>query len=110
MDIFYKALISILCIILLLSTGFSLCLSVADEIETNNYFFSATQLLAESNYNEEVKASLIADAKERGYELTIDIHDSGKAGAYKYANVTLTYAFKIDLFDITLTRVKQRIV
>ena len=38
MDIVYKVLITILSIIILLSTGLSLTLSIADEIEVNQYY------------------------------------------------------------------------
>ena len=104
MDIFYKVLITILCIILLLSTGLSITLSIADEIETNQYFNSITETLVDSHYNEIIKDKLIEEATENGYLLTIEILGSTKPGSYKYAIVTLSYEFHLDLFHITFIR------
>lgn len=110
MDIIYKVLITILSVIILLSTGLSLTLFIADEIETNQYFTSVTKTLVDSHYNEHVKDLLTEEAREKGYELTIQIYGSTTPGAYKYAEVTLSYDFHLDLFHISLPRVKQKII
>lgn len=110
MDIIYKVLITLLSIVILLSTGFSLTLSIADEIETHQYFSSVTETLIDSHYNEEISQMLIAEAFEKGYQLTIEIFGSTAPGAYKYAVVTLSYDFHLDMFHITLPREKQKII
>ena len=73
MDIIYKIFITILSVIILLSTGFSLTLCIADEIETNQYFSSVTKTLADSHYSERVKEMLIEEVAEKNYTLTIQI-------------------------------------
>ena len=110
MDIIYKALITILSIILLLSTGLSLTLSMADELERNHYFTSITETLVDSHYSEEVKTMLIDDAAEKGCELRIEIFGSNAPGFYKYAEVTLSYNFQLEMFGIVLPRVKHKII
>ena len=110
MDIIYKALITILSIILLLSTGFSLTISMAEEIECNHYFTSVTEMLVDSHYSENVKTLLIEDAKQKGCELNIEIYGSTSPGSYKYAEVTLSYDFHLDMFGIRLPRVKHKII
>lgn len=110
MDIIYKAIITILSIILLLSTGFSLTLSMADEIERNHYFTSITETLVDSHYSENVKMLLIEDAKQKGCELNIEILGSCNPGCYKYAEVTLFYDFHLDMFGIVLPREKHKII
>lgn len=110
MDIIYKALITVLSIILLLSTGFSLTLSMADEIERNHYFMSVTEALVDSHYNENVKTFLIEEAKQKGCELRIEILGSNAPGYYKYADVTLSYDFHLDMFGIVLPRIKHKII
>ena len=110
MDIIYKVLITILSIIVLLSTGLSLTLCIADEIETNHYFASVAETLADSHYNENIKELLIAEAEEKNYDLDIQIFGSTTPGSYKYAELTLTYEFRLDMFGIVLERVKQKII
>ncbi|MBR2045128.1 MAG: hypothetical protein IJ958_03210 [Agathobacter sp.] len=110
MDIIYKVLITILSVIILLSTGFSITLSIADEIETNHYLASVTETLIDSHYSEQVKEQLIEEASEKGYLLNIELYGSTKPGAYKYAIITLSYEFHLDMFDITLPREKQKII
>lgn len=110
MDIIYKVLITILSVIILLSTGFSLTLSIADEIETNHYFTSVTKTLVDSHYNENIMNLLIEEAEIKGYELSIDVFGSTAPGSYKYAEVSLSYDFHLDMFDIVLNRVKQKII
>lgn len=110
MDIIYKVLITILSIIILLSTGLSLTLSVADEIETNQYFASVTETLVDSHYSSSVIQQLIEEATGKNYELSIKVYGSNRPGAYKYAQVTLTYKFRLDLFGISLQRTKQKII
>ncbi len=110
MDIIYKVLITIFSVILLLSTGLSLTLSIADEIEVNQYFNSVTETLMDSHYNEQVSQILIEEAREKGYELTIQIFGSTNPGSYKYAKVTLTYHFQVNLFHISLQRTKEKII
>lgn len=110
MDIIYKALVTILSIILLLSTGFSITLSMADEIERNHYFTSITETLANSHYNENVRLFLIEDAEQKGCELNIELLGSNTPGHYKYAKVTLSYDFHLDMFGIVLPRIKQKII
>lgn len=110
MDIIYKVLITILSIILLLSTGLSLTLSIADEMETNHYLTSVTETLVNSHYNESVADLLVTEASEKGYTLTIEIFGSTAPGSYKYAEITLTYDFCLDMFDILLHRTKQKII
>lgn len=110
MDIIYKVLITILSVIILLSTGLSLTLSIADEIETNHYFTSVTETLVDSHYNKNVAQLLIEEAEEKGYNLTIQIFGSTSPGSFKYAEVTLSYEFHLDMFGIVLNRVKQKIV
>lgn len=110
MDIIYKVLITILSMIILLSTGLSLTLCIADEIETNHYFTSVTEALLDSHYNEQISQQLIEEAEEKGYTLTIQIFGSDKPGAYKYAEVVLSYEFHLNIFDITIPRAKQKIV
>ena len=82
MDIIYKVLITILSIIILLSTGFSVTLCIADEIETNHYFTSVAETLIDSHYNEQIIEQLIEEAAEKDYELTIEIFGSTAPGAY----------------------------
>ena len=110
MDIVYKVLITMFSVILLLSTGLSLTLSIADEIEVNQYFASVTETLMDSHYNEQISQSLIQEANTYGYNLDIQIFGSTNAGSYKYAKVTLTYHFNINLFQISLQRTKTKIV
>lgn len=110
MDIIYKVLITILSIIILLSTGFSVTLCIADEIETNHYFTSVSETLIDSHYNEQIIEQLIEEAAEKDYELTIKIFGSTAPGAYKYAIVTLSYEFHLDMFHITIPREKQKII
>ena len=110
MDIVYKVLITIFSVIILLSTGLSLTLSIADEIEINQYFTSVTETLVDSHYNEHVSQLLIHEAKENGYDLVIQLFGSTAPGAYKYAKVTLTYHFNINLFHISLPRMKEKII
>lgn len=110
MDIIYKALITILSVIILFSTGLSLTLGIADEIETNHYFTSAANLLADSHYNENVMKMLVEDAKEKGYELSIQVFGSTSPGSHKYAKLTLNYKFHLDLFGIILNRTKEKII
>ena len=73
MDIIYKVLITILSVIILLSTGLSLSLCIADEIETTHYFASVAETLANSHYSENIKHQLITEAEEKDYELDIQI-------------------------------------
>lgn len=110
MDIVYKVLITILSIIILLSTGLSLTLSIADEIEVNQYFTSVTETIADSHYSEKVSQLLVEEASEKGYELDIQLFGSTAPGAYKYAKVSLTYHFQINLFHISLQRTKEKII
>lgn len=110
MDIIYKVLITILSIILLLSTGLTLTLGIADEIETNQYFASVTETLVDSHYSQKVIDQLVEEAAEKDYELSIQLYGATLPGSYKYAQVTLTYEFHLPLFDIRLKRVKQKIV
>ena len=110
MDIIYKTLITLLSLTLLLSTGFALTLSAVDEIETIQYFDSATRLLAESNYSEETISYLIDNASEQGFFLSIEVYDSHLPGFKKYASVTLNYTYRIPLFKITLDRTKHKII
>ena len=65
MDIIYNIFITILSVIILLSTGLSLTLGIADEIETNQYYSSVTKTLTDSHYNEHVKELLIEEAAEK---------------------------------------------
>lgn len=110
MDIIYKVLITILSVIILLSTGLSLSLCIADEIETTHYFASVAETLANSHYSENIKHQLITEAEEKDYELDIQIFGSTMPGTYKYAELTLTYEFRLDMFGIVLERVKQKII
>lgn len=110
MDIIYKVLITMLSVIILLSTGLSLTLSIADEIETNHYFASVAETLVDSHYNERVKDLLIEEAEAKGYTLTIQMFGSSAPGAHKYAKVTLSYEFHLDMFGIVLNRSKQKIL
>lgn len=110
MDIIYKVLITLLSVLILLATGFSLTLSIADEIETNQYFASVTETLADSHYNENVIHLLEEEAAEKGYELTIQLYGSTKPGSHKYAEVTLSYEFHLDLFGISIPRIKQKVI
>ena len=110
MDLIYKVFITILSIILLLSTGLSLTLGIADEIETNQYFASVTETLVNSHYSQHVIDELVEEAAEKDYELSIKLYGSTLPGSYKYAEVTLTYQFHLYLFNIHLERVKQKIV
>lgn len=110
MDIIYKVLITILSIIILFSTGLSLTLCIADEIETNQYFASVTETLADSNYSQEVIELLIEEAAQKNYQLSVQIYGSTLPGTYKYAQVTLSYEFRLDMFGIALNRTKQKIV
>ncbi len=110
MDIIYKVLITIFSVIFLLSTGLSLTLCIADELEVNSYFASVTKTLVDSHYNEQVCDLLISEAKENGYVLNIQIFGSTTPGVYKFAKVTLSYHFKINLFHISLPRTKTKIV
>ena len=110
MDIIYKTLITILSILLLLSAGLSLTLSIADEIEINHYFSSITKTLVDSHYNEQVADLLIEEAKQKEYELIIDIYGSTTPGTYKYAEVTLSYDFHLDMFHIVLPRAKRKLI
>lgn len=110
MDIIYKVLITIFSVMILLSTGLSLTLSIADEIEINQYFNSVSETLADSHYNEQVSQLLIEEATEKGYELTIQIFGSTKPGSYKYAKISLTYQFQVPLFQISLERSKEKII
>ena len=110
MDIIYKVLITMLSVILLLSTGLSLTLSIADEIEVTQYFASVAETLVDSHYNEAVSEMLVEEARELGYELTIQVFGSTKPGAYKYAKLTLAYPYQIKLFHISLPRSKEKIV
>lgn len=110
MDTIYKVLITILSILLLLSTGLSLSLSIAQEIDTNHYFSSVAETLADSHYNKNVANLLIEEALEKGYTLTIDFYGSSPPGAQKYAELTLSYTYHLDMFGIALDRTKQKIV
>lgn len=110
MDIIYKTLITLLSVIVLLSTGLSMTLSIADEIEINQYFSSVSKTLTDSHYNEHVSQSLIKEAEENGYGLSIQIYGSTAPGSYKYAKVSLSYYFQIPLFHISLQRTKEKIV
>ena len=110
MDIIYKVLITILSIIILLSTGFSVTLCIGDEIEINHYFTSVAETLIDSHYNEQIIEQLIEEAAEKDYELTIEVFGSTAPGAYKYAIVTLSYEFHLDMFHISIPREKQKII
>lgn len=110
MDIIYKTLITMLSILLLLATGLSLTLSIADEIEINHYFSSVTKTLVDSHYNEEVADLLIEEAEQKGYVLTIHMYGATAPGAYKYAEVTLSYHFHLDMFHIDSPRIKRKII
>lgn len=110
MDIIYKVLITILSIIILLSTGLSLTLNIADEIETNQYFASVSETLVDSHYSPFVIQQLTEEAAEKDYELSIEVYGSTLPGSYKYAQVTLTYEFHLDMFGIRFNRVKQKII
>jgi hypothetical protein len=110
MDIIYKAFITVLSLILLLSAGLSLTLSMADEIERNHYFASVTELLVDSHYNENIKNLLIEEAQQKGCELQIELLGSNSPGSYRYAEVTLLYDFHLDMFGIVLPRVKHKII
>lgn len=110
MDIIYKALITIFSIILLLSAGLSITIGMADEIERSHYFTSVTEMLVDSHYSEHVKTLLIEDAKQKGCNLNIEILGSNDSGSYKYAEVTLSYDFHLEMFGIVLPRVKQKII
>ena len=110
MDIVYKVLISLFSIILLISTGLSLTLSIADEIEVTHYFTSISEAIIDSHYSEVVAEKLIDEASENGYELSIQFFGSNVPGAYKYAKVSLTYDFQVKLFHISLTRTKEKII
>lgn len=110
MDTIYKVLITILSILLLLSTGLTLSLTIADEIETTHYFSSVAETLANSHYNENVSDLLIEEAKEKGYTLHIEHYGSSLPGSQKYAQLTLSYTYHLDMFGIALTRTKQKII
>lgn len=110
MDTIYKVFITILSILLLLSTGLSLSLSIADEIETNHYFSSISETLVNSHYNENVSNLLMEEAKEKGYELSIQLYGSSTIGSQKYAQLTLSYDYHLDMFGIVFNRTKQKIV
>ena len=110
MELIYKVFITILSIILLLSTGLSLTICIADEIETNQYFASVTETVINSHYCPQVIDELVEEATEKDYELLIEVYGSTLPGSYKYAQVTLTYELHLYLFDIHLERVKQKIV
>ena len=110
MDIIYKVLITMLSVIILLSTGLSLTLCIADEIEINHYFTSIAETVIDSHYNEQVINQLIKEAEEKGYELSIEMFGSTIPGTYKYAEITLSYEFHLDMFHIVWNRVKQKIV
>ena len=64
----------------------------------------------DSHYNEQIIEQLIEEAAEKDYELTIEIFGSTAPGAYKYAIVTLSYEFHLDMFHITIPREKQKII
>lgn len=110
MEIIYKVLISLLCIMLIVSSGLALSLSSAMEIETNNYFENISQTVAESNYSQSVIDRLIAHASETGHTLSIVVHGENRAGLSRYAEITLRYTYKIPLFGISIDKVKQKVL
>lgn len=110
MDIIYKVLIIVLGVALLISGGYALMMNHSNDIAVNNYFEAVTQTIIESDYNDGVIEACIEEAENLGYALTVDVHGNGKAGAKKYAVITLSYTSEIKLFDVSLEKVKQKVI
>lgn len=110
MDIVFKVCATVLSVMILFATGLSFSVSNAAEINTNNYFESISRTVIESNYNDTVINTLIEDATEKGHVLLIDVYGLGRVGEKKYADIRLKYKYKVELFDISIERTKQKVL
>lgn len=110
MDIIYKVFTGIMSAVILASAGHAFIISFSTEISVNNYFEAVTQTIAESDYNEAVVEKCMDEAASYGYELTVQIYGADAFGVKKYADVKLVYTSRIGMFDITLSKVKQKVV
>lgn len=110
MDIVYKVTVAVLCAVVLASGGYALMMSHSNDIAANNYFETVTQTIVESDYNDDVIAMCIDEAKSYGFTLEVYVHGNKMHGTNKYAEITLTYTSEIKLFGVSVGKTKQKII
>ena len=105
-----KSVIAIFLVILIAAGGAGITVANNESVAANNYLEEAAQVIAESNYSSPVIQECIEEAAVNGYVLTVDVVGSGAPGMKRYACLTLQYSYDVQLFGVSDTKVKKKIV
>lgn len=109
MDMIYKVALTIILVIFLTATGSSIVAVQQDLNNTNSYFDDVTTVIAESNYASEVIDECIAEAKQNGYTLRVNVIQGEKSDMMRYAEAELDYQYSIHLLGVSETKTKHKI-
>lgn len=97
----FKAFVAILSALFIVVSGFSIIVGFGDAVAAYNYVGEVSNLIVESYYNEQIIAECVADALEKGYELTVSVEGEEQPGCARYMRIEFKYDFSLKLFGYT---------
>ena len=110
MEMIYKTMLMVLLAIFLVAGGFAVSNACVDVVSANNYFEQVSQVIAESNYNQEVIDACCEEATDNGYQLEVHVSGNTRPGVLHYAKATFTYKYEMKIFGVSVEKKKEKIL
>lgn len=105
-----KSVIAIFLVILIAAGGAGITVANNESTAAGDYLEEAALVIMESNYSSTVIQECISEAAANGYVLTVNVVGSDDPGMKRYAELILEYSYDVQLFGVSDTKVKKKIV
>ncbi len=110
MDIIFKAIITGIAALFLLTGGIAVILGTTELTEVSDYLESVSAAIVESNYSDAIIEECCREAEAYGYELTVSVYGGDVCGGTKYADIRLNYVFEIPLIGYRAQMSRQKVI
>lgn len=110
MSTVFKVFISAISFIFVAIAGASVTQGFGDTTIASDYLEKTSRIIVESNYNEDVILECCEDAKEHGYEMTVEVKGGNRSGQKRYMEIEFKYDFNIRLFDFSTQRTRIKVL
>ena len=106
----FKVFIGALAFVFVAIAGASVTQGFGDVVVASDYLEKTSRVIVESNYNEAVIMECCQEAEEKGYEMTVEVIGTNKAGQKRYMEIEFKYDFNIRLFDVSIKRTRMKVL
>lgn len=104
----WKTILGLVVFILLVFGCINVVSANNDAVAAENYLNEVSEIISESNLSSNTIQKVIKEAKDNGYELTVN-KKSTQIGS-GYAELTLKYEYKIPMLGVSSEHEKHKVI